>query len=136
MSTDQPLLRIGEMTIRVVVADELIQSFDATMPTTGLGPGLHLHTRMDEIFYVVSGKVAITSGDSTFLAGPGDVVRVPKMTPHQWQSAEAPARMLFSFLPGNDQVHYLTELAELAHSGRSWEEGITALQAKYDNKPV
>lgn len=136
MSTDQPLLRIGEMTIRIVVADELIQSFDATMPTAGLGPGLHLHTQMDEIFYVVSGKVAITCGDSTILAAPGDVVRVPKMTPHKWQSAEAPARMLFSFVPGNNQVHYLTELAELANSGRSWEEGIAVLQANYDNKPL
>ncbi len=135
MSTEKTL-HIGEMTIRVVVADELIQSFDAFMPATGLGPGLHLHTKMDEIFYVYAGKVEITVGDKVIVAGPGDIVRVPKMTPHKWQSLEVPAKMLFSFIPGQDQVKYLTELAELANSGASWRDSIAELQRKYDNKPL
>lgn len=137
MSLDQTdsIIHIGEMTIRVVVADDLIQSFEASMPTSGLGPGLHLHTGMDEIFYVKSGKVRITSGDSVVVASAGDIVRVPKMTPHQWQS-EGPAEMLFTFIPGQNQVGYLRELAELSNSGKSWSEGIAALQKKYDNRPL
>jgi mannose-6-phosphate isomerase-like protein (cupin superfamily) len=130
------ILHIGEMTIRVVVADDLIQSFEASMPRSGLGPGLHLHTGMDEIFYVTSGKVRITSGDLVVMASPGDVVRVPKMTPHQWQSVDGPAQMLFTFIPGQNQVGYLRELAELSNSGKSWNEGIAALQTKYDNRPL
>lgn len=129
------VIRIGEMTIRVVVADDLIQSFEASMPKGGLGPGMHLHTGMDEIFYVKSGKVRITSGNSVVVASEGDVVRVPKMTPHQWQS-EGPAEMLFTFIPGQNQVGYLRELADLSNSGNSWSEGITVLQKKYDNRPL
>ena len=130
------LIQIGEMTIRVVVADDLIQSFEASMPRSGLGPGLHLHTGMDEIFYVKAGKVRITSGDSVVVASAGEIVRVPRMTPHQWQSVDGPAEMLFTFIPGQNQVGYLRELAELSNSGRSWDEGIAALQNKYDNRPL
>lgn len=138
MSSGLPdsIIRIGEMTIRVVVADELIQSFEASMPRSGLGPGLHLHTGMDEIFYVKAGKVRITSGDSVVVASAGDIIRVPKMTPHQWQSVDGPAAMLFTFIPGQNQVGYLMELAELSNSGNSWSEGIAALQTKYDNRPL
>ncbi len=133
--SDDSHIRIGEMTIRVVVADELIQSFEASMPRGGLGPGLHRHRGMDEIFYVKSGKV-ITSGDSTVVAVAGDVVRVPKMTPHRWQSVDGPAEMLFTFIPGQNQVSYLRDLAALENSGASWNEGIAALREKYDNEPL
>ena len=129
-------IRIGEMTIRVVVSDELIESFDAEIPQAGLGPDLHYHTGMDEIFFVHSGKVAITSGDTKIVASAGMVVRVPKMTPHGWKSVDGPARLLFSFIPGGGQRKYLEELGELSRSGASWREGIGMLQEKYDNKPL
>ena len=129
-------ITIGEMSLRVVVSDELIESFDATMPKAGLGPDLHYHTAMDEIFYVQSGKIAITRGDEEIIATPGMIVRVPKMTRHGWKSIEGPARMLFSFIPGGRQAYYLAELGELANQGASWREGIGKLQEKYDNKPL
>lgn len=129
-------LTIGEMTIRVVVSDELIESFEAAIPRAGLGPDLHYHTGMDEIFYVQSGKVAITCGDTQVVATPGMIVRVPKMTPHEWKSVDGPARLLFSFIPGGNQAMYLAELGELASQGASWREGIGALREKYDNKPL
>src|SRR5689334_815625 len=116
-------IQVGETSIRVIVADELIQSFEASLPRGGLGPGLHLHTKMDEIFYVVAGKVEITVGDATIVATVGDVVRAPKMTPHKWQSVDGPAKLLFTFIPGQGQIHYLKELAELSNSGASWSEG-------------
>ena len=68
-------IRIGEMTIRVVVSDELIESFDAEIPCAGLGPDLHYHSGMDEIFFVQSGKVAITYGDMKVVASAGMIVR-------------------------------------------------------------
>ncbi len=136
MPTPPSIIRIGEMTIRVIVADELIQSFLASMPGPGHGPGLHRHARMDEIFHVTSGKVAITTGESTVTATAGDIVRVPRMTPHRWQSVEGPAEMLFTFIPGLNQVQYLMGLAELSQSGASWSESIAKLQAKYDNEPL
>jgi mannose-6-phosphate isomerase-like protein (cupin superfamily) len=129
-------ISFGDMSIRVVVSDALIESFDATLPRAGLGPGLHYHTNMDEIFYVQSGRVAITCGETEIVATAGMVVRVPKMTRHGWKSVDGPARLLFSFIPGGNQKMYLTELGELSRSGASWAEGIAVLQSKYDNKPL
>lgn len=127
---------IGDMTVRVIVSDDLIEAFEAILPRAGLGPDRHYHTGMDEVFYVQSGKVEICQGDTKIVATPGMVVRVPRMTPHEWKSVEGPARMLFSFIPGNHQVDYLRELGALAQTGASWKESISVLQAKYDNKPV
>lgn len=132
----EPHFEVGEMTVRVVASDDLIASFDASIPRGGIGPDLHFHTGMDEIFYVYEGKVAITHGNDQTIATPGMVVRVPKLTVHGWKSHEGPARMLFSFLPGGNQESYLRELGELARSGKSWQEGIGALREKYDNTPV
>ncbi len=129
-------IEVGDITIRVVASDELIESFEAVLPRAGLGPDLHYHTGMDEIFFVHSGKVAITCGDTETIASAGMVVRVPKMTPHAWKSVDGPARLLFTFIPGSRQRHYLEELGELSRSGASWQEGIAALQEKYDNKPL
>ncbi len=134
--SSHPDITAGGITIRVVVSDELIESFDATISGAGLGPDWHFHTSMDEIFYVQSGKVAIRYADTEVIATPGTIVRVPKMTPHEWKSVDGPARLLFSFIPGGNQVSYLTELGELAKDGTSWRESIAALQEKYDNTPL
>jgi mannose-6-phosphate isomerase-like protein (cupin superfamily) len=127
---------IGDMTVRVIVSDSLIEAFEAILPRAGLGPDRHFHTGMDEIFYVQSGKVEIHQGDTKVIATPGMVVRVPKLTEHEWKSVEGPARMLFSFVPGNRQTRYLRELSALAQSGASWQESIAVLREKYDNQPV
>jgi len=129
-------IQVGEIDIKVIVTNELIESFDSVVKVADNGPGLHYHTRMDEIFYILSGAVLVTSGKDQIKATTGMVVRVPKMTPHAWKSFEGPARLLITFIPGANQVNYLTELGELMRSGGSWREGIKALQQKYDNTPL
>jgi oxalate decarboxylase/phosphoglucose isomerase-like protein (cupin superfamily) len=132
----EPDIRIGNIAIKVLISNELIESFDSDILAPDTGPGLHYHAGMDEVFYIQSGKVLITAGAETILATPGMIVRVPKMTPHSWKSQDGPAKLLVTFIPGANQVRYLTELGELSRSGASWEEGIAALQKKYDNTPV
>jgi mannose-6-phosphate isomerase-like protein (cupin superfamily) len=108
------------------------------MTFTGIntGPGLHYHTKMDEIFYIMEGKVEVTKGDEKIIATPGSLVRIPKLTHHGFHSIIGPARLLVTFIPGGGQVQYLYELGELMKSGSSWREGIGALQEKYDVHPL
>jgi len=51
-----------------------------------LAPGghapLHVHTEIDDSFYLLSGRVAIRCGDDTLVAEPGDYVSQPKGVPH------------------------------------------------------
>lgn len=129
-------IQVGHISIDVLISNELIESFDSDVQAPDTGPGLHYHTKMDEIFYIQSGKVLITVGDEQIIATPGMVVRVPKMTRHSWKSHEGPAKLLVTFIPGANQVKYLTELGELSRSGASWEEGIAVLRKKYDNTPA
>ncbi len=127
---------IGDISIDIVVVSRLIESFDTVLKTQGLGPGLHYHTKMDEILYIQSGEVMVTVGDEQIIATPGTVVQVPKMTPHAFKSHEGPATLLVSYVPGANQVMYLTELEELHNTGSTWREGIDQLEKHYDNHPV
>ena len=129
-------IKVGEISIEVLVANELIESFDSTFQSAGAGPGLHYHTKMDEIFHVVSGKFKITKGEEEIIATPGTTVRVPRNTPHGFKSLEPSSRILVTFIPGGNQLLYLTELGELSRSGASWRDGIAELQQKYDCIPL
>ncbi|MGI9533948.1 MAG: cupin domain-containing protein [Thermodesulfobacteriota bacterium] len=135
MSKNQHL-QVGEISIDVLVANNLIESFDSEVQAEGAGPGLHHHTKMDEIFYIQSGKFKINRGDEEIVATPGMTVHVPKNTPHGWKALEDRSRLLVTFIPGANQLMYLKELGELSKSGASWKEGITELQKKYDCIPL
>ncbi len=129
------LIQVGDIFITPVVSHDLIESFDAEIRTADSGPGWHYHEHMDEVFRVISGEVTITSGGVQIVATPGMVVHVPRRTPHSWKSLGGPARLLFTFLPGRNQLGYLTELGLLSQSGASWEEGVALLRQKYDSVP-
>jgi quercetin dioxygenase-like cupin family protein len=48
----------------------------------GRRTSLHLHEQGDELFYVVSGRGTARLGGRTDSIGPGDVIFVPRNTPH------------------------------------------------------
>lgn len=54
----------------------------------GGGPRLHRHP-YDETWLVLAGKLAFTSGDQQFEAGPDDIVIVPPDTPHKFVNVGA-----------------------------------------------
>ena len=133
---ETPDIQVGSILIKVIASHDLIESFDSEVTAPNVGPGLHYHTQMDEIFFVQSGKVRITVDREEIIATPGTVVRVPKMTRHAWKSHDGPSRLLVTFIPGARQTMYLKELGELIRSGDSWREGVISLQKKYDNIPL
>lgn len=66
-------------------------------PHTGSGPHIHHHT--DEQFYILEGELTYSVGDQTLHAFPGDLVHIPRGTPHAFKNGPAPAKLLATIAP-------------------------------------
>jgi mannose-6-phosphate isomerase-like protein (cupin superfamily) len=65
------------------------------------GPPLHLHSRTDEIFYILEGEYQVVCGNRTFNAPQGTVFVVPKSVPHSLRNiSAATSRVLVTLVPG------------------------------------
>jgi mannose-6-phosphate isomerase-like protein (cupin superfamily) len=75
-------------------------------PDGGIPP--HIHSREDETFYILSGRLEIRVGDRTYDAGPGDTVFGPRGVVHAWRNCTTEkARLLTIITPGaNFQAFY------------------------------
>jgi mannose-6-phosphate isomerase-like protein (cupin superfamily) len=113
---------------------------ESTIPPHFAGPPAHVHRRTTEVFYIVSGTVALTVGQKTVIARPGDVLRVPPNTVHRfWNPTAAPATYLNFLTPGGFE-QYFVKLAKLMASEPSWPPAdmtqVLALGAQYDLVPA
>ena len=61
----------------------------------GMSVPRHTHTREDETYYVLAGKLEISVGDEIFVLGTGDTLMAPRDIPHQLRN------------PGDVENHYL-----------------------------
>jgi quercetin dioxygenase-like cupin family protein len=69
----------------------------------GYGPPLHVHSREDEVMYVLEGQIRFRLGDDEFLAGPGTWVWQPRGVPHSFRAESEGARALVIFTPGGGE---------------------------------
>jgi quercetin dioxygenase-like cupin family protein len=60
-----------------------VSVIDCTSPP-GFEPGIHVHAGEDEIFYVLEGRLEGRCGDASWAAGAGDLVFIPRDTPHNF----------------------------------------------------
>ncbi|MES9523543.1 cupin domain-containing protein [Streptomyces capoamus] len=129
----------------------MASTFEVEVPP-GFDVGAHVHTRSEELFYVLEGELDVLafeprvrtpdnwrrwescSGNLVVRATPGTVIVVPPGCPHAFANpTEAPARMFFQASPPPDHERYFEELLEiLADGGPPDQEAIEALRAKYD----
>lgn len=58
----------------------------------GFGPPLHLHDDEDEIMIVLSGEIAVRSGDDEQIGTAGSTVHLPHAVPHTFQVMSESAR--------------------------------------------
>lgn len=63
------------------------------------GPPLHSHP-VDETFYVIDGQHRFKAGDDLYEANPGDMVFIPRNTPHTTLCLSDSGHLLFSVNPG------------------------------------
>ena len=64
-----------------------------------LAPGMrvprHVHTREDEVYFILAGELEVTVGEKTFVLRPGDTLLAPRDIPHELRNS------------GNNTNHYL-----------------------------
>lgn len=76
---------------------------EASVPPGG-GPVAHTHANEEETFYLLSGELEFLHGNETFIAGPGDLVFVPRRIRHRFKNIGLhPAKMLFLYTPGGPE---------------------------------
>jgi mannose-6-phosphate isomerase-like protein (cupin superfamily) len=101
------------------------------------GPPQHRHAQHDEGFYVVSGTVRFTSGDTSFDAPARSLVMVPPGAPHSFANPGGePAVMLNTFTP-DLYVQYFRDLRDAIAAGRPLSEDLIAqTMAHYGTEPA
>jgi mannose-6-phosphate isomerase-like protein (cupin superfamily) len=101
------------------------------------GPPQHRHARHDEGFYVVSGTVRFTSGQTSVDAPPRTLVMVPPGAPHTFANpGDEPAVMLNTFTP-DLYVQYFRDVHDLTADGRPPSaQALAGVMARYGTEPV
>jgi quercetin dioxygenase-like cupin family protein len=149
MSVEHMFLRPGEGEIASLRGTEVV--FKAVGEREGGGPtviefiaapgfstGDHVHSKIEEIFYVVDGEFNLRSGDWTGRAGPGSFLQVPAGAPHGFGNpGSAPATLLLIVSPAGVHEEYFRELAAiLARPGPPDTAAIADLRQRYDTVQV
>src|SRR5215470_3437123 len=66
----------------------------------GMGVPRHMHTREDEVYFVLSGELEVTIGQQTFVLRPGDSLMAPRDIPHALRnSGDTTNHFLLLFSP-------------------------------------
>jgi len=126
-------------------------TFEVLVPP-GFDVGAHVHTRSEELFYVLEGELDVLafeprvrtpdswrrwespSGSRVVRATPGTVIVVPPGCPHAFANpTDVPAKMFFQASPPPDHEHYFEELLDiLSASGPPDHAAIEELRSRYD----
>ncbi|MFG2720157.1 cupin domain-containing protein [Streptomyces sp. NPDC048416] len=101
------------------------------------GPPQHRHAQHDEGFYVISGAVRFTVGDSDHDAVAGTFVLVPPGAPHTFANVtDQPAVMLSTFTP-DLYVQYFRDLQDMIAGGRAMtHEATLQTMSRYATEPA
>jgi len=62
-----------------------LQSFEHVTAPPGGNVGLHVHSRTEEIYFIISGRGRMRVGDESRDVGPGDLILTPLHTAHSFQ---------------------------------------------------
>jgi mannose-6-phosphate isomerase-like protein (cupin superfamily) len=103
------LLATGETTGGVAIVGE------ARVPPHTAPVGLHVHSREDEIVYVVSGTLTFVIGERRFEAGPGTLVWMPKEVPHAFANlGDEPVWSVGTIVPAGIEPMFLEQAEYMA----------------------
>jgi mannose-6-phosphate isomerase-like protein (cupin superfamily) len=130
-------LRGTEVVFKVESGDADAASCVEFKAAPGFDTGLHVHERLEEMFYVLDGDFEFRVGDETFQATAGACLFVPPRVPHAFANrGAAPATLLLTMSPaGHDR--YFDELAQiLAADGPPDSDKIAALRKRYDTEQI
>lgn len=78
-----------------------------------IGPGLHVHLKQDEIFYVVEGSYRFVVGERTEVLGPGDTIFLPRNIPHTWIQLSDFGKLIYALTPAGKFEDFFDKLNSL-----------------------
>jgi mannose-6-phosphate isomerase-like protein (cupin superfamily) len=105
-------------------------AFEQTL-APGQGVPLHVHSRDDEVYYILEGRLEMQCGQRTFTAEAGAMVVIPRGIPHAFcNPAETPIRFLNLFVPGGFD-EFVAELNQLPPADAADEGKRDVIRAKY-----
>ena len=90
--------------------DGSLAIIDSTLPK-GSEPPKHIHTREDETFYIIEGRVQFEIGDTVINGEIGQAVFAPRNIEHKFTIKTDRARMLTVLTPG-DFVNFFLEFSQ------------------------
>ena len=109
-----PMNVVGEPTLVKVATEDsggAIALFHLTAPPMS-GPPLHVHSREDEVFYVLEGELIFEVNGVRDTVGPGGTVYLKRGIPHRYQNlTKHDARLLIAVTPGAFQ-NFFGELSD------------------------
>ncbi len=111
---EAPLNVVGEPTLVKVSARDTggaMALFHLVAPRLS-GPPLHVHSREDETFYVLTGELVFEIDGGRSTVGAGGVVFLPRGIPHRYQNFNAAdAELLIAVTPGASFEAFFGELS-------------------------
>lgn len=82
--------KINPAIVNRSVKGEYMKAAIVTKPD-GEGPPLHMHPNEEQFTLVLEGKLHIILGDEDLIVEPGDLVHIPRFTPHRTRPIGGPA---------------------------------------------
>jgi quercetin dioxygenase-like cupin family protein len=130
-------LRGTTVTFKVTSNEAAAASMVEFDTAPGFDTGTHVHTSLEETFYIVEGELEFELAGELLRATPGTTIFVPPHVPHRFGNlGQTRARTLIIMSPpGHDR--YFDELAEiLAADGPPDAKAIGDLRSRYDTQQV
>ena len=120
----------AKFTIRVLTSETngSYTVLDVTHPPN-LGPALHMHPRGPETFCIVDGSYEFILDGKSMKCGPGDVVCVPKESPHRFVVGDKGGRAIVISPP--DLEFYFFKVSELLAQGEVSYETESSIGQQY-----
>jgi uncharacterized cupin superfamily protein len=113
-------IMVGQMSIRYLIdgsAGGDMGVFELNVPPNSNVPPPHSHTNNEECVYVLDGVLRYSVDDVTRDLGPGDWMRTPRGSVHQFSNPhEATARALIVLTP-DIGAQYFRDVADVVNAG-------------------
>jgi mannose-6-phosphate isomerase-like protein (cupin superfamily) len=106
---------------------------EVRLPPLTAGPNLHVHTREDEMFFVLDGVMTVQVGDQLHEIAAGGLAWGARGTPHAFANrAKDPLRLMIMWIPGGAEGLFLDMREHLQTAGGVPDPQVVAdLQARY-----
>lgn len=83
-----------------------------------VGPTLHIHTDLDEWFWVIDGEFKFQAGEEILRLKAGDSLFVPRNVQHAFvKTSEGPARLIVMHQPAGTMEEYFRLVSQMPDNG-------------------